>query len=163
MAKFKPQTINLGPKFFGMTFALTKSDREIAQEVFIELDTRRILTHHPDRAPNQLPDIVRSALKIRDLMTQKLQDPMPGPILDRALRLMRLATLEFIETAGRDGDNLRDNPIEITRALTRYHTKMGFQLGPLANQYCIQYEAPLGRLIPPEEHWVIPPIKLPKD
>ncbi|MEV7626954.1 DUF6650 family protein [Actinoplanes sp. NPDC089786] len=146
--RFEPTSISI-PGVIGFGWKRQPSDKKIAKKLFIFLERRRVLTGHPRRSVDDLPGITRSVIKIADRLTETLENDDPGDDLERSVRRMRSDSLTFLDQAGIDGKNFRDE-IDVAHRLGEYHARLGEQLAALAIHHDVEFEDALAHIMPSE-------------
>jgi hypothetical protein len=137
---------------FSINWEKVPGDEEVARRVITYLEDRRLL--FGERHTQDQMHCVGSAIGIRNFLTKELMNGKPGKSLAASLRAMRAACRNFVEAAGPDARNFRFRDGHHTDlfslALGELHTLVGLQLAVIANQYGIEIEDDLARILPPD-------------
>jgi hypothetical protein len=137
---------------FSLNWEKVPGDEDVARRVVIFLEDRRLL--FGERHSKDELHCVHSAIDIRKFLTQELTNAKPGKSLDRSLRAIRAACRNFVEAAGPDARNFRyhhgHQTDRFSLALGELHSLVGLHLAAIANQYGIEIEDDLARILPPD-------------
>jgi hypothetical protein len=144
--------------FFGIQWTPALLDREIAQEVVVFLEDRRVL-YSPYEA--EMPDyVLRSVFEIRSFLTEILRRGQMADELRDPLRAMRVSCRSFIDGAGvGDGhrlivpsshDILNGGTISwiFNQQLGRLRWVFGIHLALIAVRYDIEVPDELAAILP---------------
>lgn len=148
------------PPFFGVQSTPARLDREIAHEVVVFLEDRRVL-YSPYEA--EMPDhVLRSVFEIRSFLTEILRrGQMAGELRD-PLRAMRVACRSFIEGATTDDGPRLIVPSShdilsggtsswiFNQQLGRFRGVFGIHLALIAVRYDIEVPDELAAILPLE-------------
>jgi hypothetical protein len=137
---------------FGLQWTEVPGDKDIARRVLAFLENRRVL--FGDRHWEDEVDCIRSAIEIRNYLTQELGATRPDRSLATSLRAMRAACRKFVEAAGPNGVNFYSNRLyreadPFSLALGDLRTLVGVQVALIAFRYDIPVEDDLATIIPP--------------
>jgi hypothetical protein len=131
----------------GLSWETIPGDEEVAEEVIIFLEDRRLLfgeRHNEDEMY-----CVRS--DIRRFLTSQI--PKAGAKeLAASLKAMRAAARQFVEAAGPEADRFRGGYSSTNRfgmALGDLRSLMGMQIAMIAGQYGLELEYELQQILPP--------------
>ena len=111
------------------------------------LEDRRLL-YGRRTAPDDFMHCVESAIEIRKFLTERLAQAMPGKELDQALRIIREAFREFVEAAGPNSRDFRDEIPRFFEALYHLQEVVGLHAARIANNYGLAVEPQLESLFP---------------
>lgn len=131
---------------FGVSWNPPASERQIVREAFIYLEDRRAL--YNDFAHEMEDEVVQSVLAIRAELTSVLQRLPEGSEASPAVRAMRAACREYLDSTG--GHRRGWGLASFTAALGRLRAMVGVQVAYLAVKYGIDLEGELVRVIPVE-------------
>jgi len=119
------------------------------------LEDRRVLFPYNERNPEEAIFCIRSAMKIREFLTDEIHRAKPGGGLNEALRSMRAAARKFVEAGGPDGENWlrsgrRSQGVDpFSAALGGFRTAMGIHIAAIALTYGLSIESNLAGILPP--------------
>jgi hypothetical protein len=137
---------------FSLNWDKVPGDEEVARRVVAFLEDRRLL--FGDRHAEDELDCVHSAIEIRHFLTEELTRAKPGHSLAESLRAMRTAARAFVETAGPGARNFGYHDGAMTDrfslALGELSSLVGIHLAVIADQYNIEVEPELARILPPD-------------
>lgn len=128
-------------------------DREIARRALNILEDRRLLWM--DMRWEVPSDCASSASKVRDQLTDLLNNPEIGDGLARQLKAMQRLFRDFMNACARDGmpEPRSWGPDTFSVALGELRTKVGFHVGELAARYDLDVSDELSRIVPDEDGW----------
>jgi hypothetical protein len=144
----------IGAFGFNLNWEKKPGDREIASRVIVFLEARRLLfgsRHTEDELP-----CLKSAIQIRDFLTEQLMGVDLGESLSNSMRAMRSALRRFIDAAGPYGRNF-SNPSgpagldPFSLALGDMRSLVGVQLDIIVRNYGLEIEEDLAQILPPQE------------
>jgi hypothetical protein len=142
--------------FGGLQWETVDGDKQIARRVIVFLENRRVLFNAHFVEDER--DCVRSALAIREFVTEQLAEARPGATVEGLLRSIRAACRRFVDRAGRDGVNFHrreGGPTFVLRidamslALGDLRTTVGFAVAALAERFDLVVEDDLAQILPP--------------
>ncbi len=146
--------------FLGIQWTRAVLDREIAREVVVFLEDRRVL-YSPYEA--EVPDyVLRSVFEIRSFLTEILRRGQMADELRDPLRAMRVACRSFIEQAGVDDEPqlILPSPQDIlgggtiswifNQQLGKFRGVFGIHLALIAVRYDIEVPDELATILPLE-------------
>jgi hypothetical protein len=122
----------------------------------VYLENRRVL--FGERFVEDERDCVRSALAIREFVTEQIAEAQPGATVEGLLRSIRAACRRFVDRAGRDGVNFHRHeggPRSVhmidamSLALGDLRTTVGFAVAALADRFDLEVEDDLALILPP--------------
>jgi hypothetical protein len=152
MTKVRPTGLSLPPGF-GVQWEFTESDKQIARTAIIFLENRRLLfgrRHMEDEL-----DCVRSAIEIRNRLTELIPSARDGGGVEQSLRGIRAACIQFVNQAGPEARNFRSPyggfPLPFGQALGELRTLVGIQLALLVDRYKFEVEEDLLSIFPPSD------------
>lgn len=138
---------------FGVQWAKTAGDKDIARAVVVFLEDRRVL--FVDRHMEDEQHCMQSALQIRSFLTEQITKAKPGKDLEEALRRMRSACRRFLEAAGPRGEHFWHHPgyghDPFFLALGELRASVGAQLALILSQYPMRLERELASILPVED------------
>lgn len=146
------RSTGLGAFGFSLNWEKVPGDAEVARRVVTFLEDRRLL--FGDRHSEDELHCVRSAIEIRQFLTDELAKAKPGKSLEQSLRAMRVAMRAFVEAAGPNAVNFRyhhgymTDPFSL--ALGELRSLVGLHLAVVADQYGIDIEDDLAQILPPD-------------
>jgi hypothetical protein len=138
---------------FSLNWEKVPGDEQIARRVITYLEDRRLLfgiRHSGDEL-----HCVHSANEIRRFLTAELSNAKTGRYLAQSLRAMRTALRVFVDAAGPNASDFRfHDPTQtdiFSLALGELQTLIGLHVAVIADQYDIEVEDDLTRILPPAE------------
>lgn len=142
----------LGAFGFSLNWEKVPGDEQVAHRVITFLEDRRLL--FGERLGGDELHCVRSAIEIRYFLTEELTKAKPGHSLADSLHAMRTATRAFVDAAGPDASNFRYYHGHMTDrfslALGELRSRIGLHLAVIADQYGIEVEPSLAKILPPD-------------
>lgn len=139
---------------FSVNWQKVPGDKQVSRRVITFLEDRRLLfgvRHSGDEL-----HCVQSANEIRHFLTAQLNEAKAGHSLAQSLRAMRVALRAFVDAAGPDAEYFKwHDPTQtdtFSRALGELQTLIGLHVAVIADQYGIEVEDDLARILPPTEH-----------
>lgn len=146
------QSTGVGAFGFSLNWEKVPGDKEVARRVVTFLEDRRLL--FGDRHCEDELHCVRSAIEIRQFLTDELAKAKPGKSLEQSLRAMRIAMRAFVEAAGPNAVKFGYHHGHMTDpfslALGELRSLVGLHLEVIANQYGIDIEPDLAQILPPD-------------
>lgn len=152
MTKVRTTGLSLPPGF-GIQWEFVESDKEIARKAIIFLENRRLL--FGERHTEDEMDCVRSAVEIRNRLTDLIPSAHEGRGVEQSLRAIRAACTQFVNQAGPEARNFRGfygggaNPFG--QALGELRSLVGIQLALLVDRYKFKVEEDLLSIFPPSD------------
>lgn len=152
MAKVRPTGFSIPPGF-GVQWEFAESDKEIARKAIIFLENRRLL--FGERHMEDEMVCVRSAIEIRNRLTDLIPSAREGGGVEQSLRAVRAACTQFVNQAGQEARNFRGfhgagaNPFG--QALGELRSLVGIQLALLVDHYKFKVEENLLSIFPPSD------------
>lgn len=125
---------------FSVSWNPSESARNVAREVIIFLENRRVL-YNP-YSMETYSHCLNSANQMRDFLTDKITKA-PSDDLEKHLRAMRKACINFVQLLNQH----RPNQF-IGEGLGELRATLGLHIGILAAQYGIDIEDELAAIIP---------------
>jgi hypothetical protein len=143
----------IGAFGFSVNWEKVPGDEEVARRVITFLEDRRLLFGMRHSGDERY--CVSSANEIRKALTDELAKAKPGRSLADSLRAMRAAARQFVDAAGPEARyfSYRD-PVGVDRysvALGELRVLVGLHVAVVSQQYGIDVEPDLARILPPEE------------
>jgi hypothetical protein len=158
MAKVRPTGFSLPPGF-GIQWEFAEGDKAIARKVVIFLENRRLL--FGERHMEDEMYCVRSAIEIRNWLTDLIPSARDGGGAEQSLRAIRAACTQFVNQAGPEARNFRglygDGANLFGQALGQLRSLVGIQLALLVDRYKFKVEDDLLVIFPPsddQESWI---------
>jgi hypothetical protein len=142
---------SLSVPVFGLGWEVLPGDKEVARDVVIEMENRRLL--FAERQPEDEMYCVKSAIEIRRFLGAQIAKAR-GKELEQSLRAMRAAALKFVDAAGPDAErftNGYNGPRVFGLAIGDLRSLMGTQLAAIAAHYDLQVEDGLASIFPPAD------------
>lgn len=137
----------------GLSWELTKTDKEVAQQVVTFLEDRRVL--FGDRHMEDELLCYRSAGAIRAFLTEQMQILKKNSPLRHSLGMMRAACRVFMDRGEPGGSGFERRfaygPDGFGYALGDMRTAIGVQLAVILSQFPLEVEESLLRILPPED------------
>jgi len=152
MTKVHPTGRSLPPGF-GLQWEFAESDKQMARKAIIFLENRRLL--FGERHMEDEMDCVRSAIEIRNRITDLIPAAREGKGVELSLRAIRAACTQFVNAAGPEAQNFRGfrghgaNPFG--QALGELRSLVGIQVALLVDQYKFKVEEDLLSIFPPSD------------
>lgn len=148
MIKLKSLTFSI----FGAsaTWEVTKENKATARKIINFLEDRRLLFGPRGEHPNDPEYCLESAKQIREYLGEQLQVGNPGQRLTQAIQEMRRACRRFIDRAGPEANNFRQERDSFLVAVAELRTTFGFYIAALASKYGIAVDDDLANILPPE-------------
>ena len=148
MIKLKSLTLSI----FGAsaTWEVTKENKGIAQKIIHFLEDRRLLFGPRGDNPYDPVYCLESARQIRAYLGEQLQAGNPGQRLAQAIQEMRRACRRFIDKAGPEAINFRQERDRFLVAVAELRTTFGFYIAALASKYGLALDEDLAGILPPE-------------
>ncbi len=152
MAKVRITGISL-PAGFGVQWEFAEGDKEIARKAITFLENRRVL--FGERHMEDEMHCVRSAIEIRNKLTDLIPSAADGGGVEHSLRAIRAACTQFVNRAGPGAMNFRGhyggavNPFGL--ALGDLRSLVGIQVALLADRYGLKVEEDLHTIFPPPD------------
>lgn len=146
------QPTGVGAFGFSLNWEKVPGDEDVARRVITFLEDRRLL--FGERHAEDELDCVHSAIEIRHFLTEELARAKPGRSLAESLRAIRTAMRAFVDAAGPDARDFRYYHGHMTDhfslALGELRSRVGMHLAVIADQYGIEVEPDLARILPPD-------------
>jgi hypothetical protein len=137
---------------FSLNWEKVPGDENVARRVITFLEDRRLL--FGERLGGDELHCVHSAIEIRHFLTEELTKAKPGRSLADSLRAMRTAMRAFVDAAGPDACDFRYYHGHMTDrfslALGELRSRIGLHLAVIADQYGIEVEPGLAKILPPD-------------
>lgn len=137
----------------GVSWELTKTDKDVAQQVVTFLEDRRLLFGERHMEDELL--CYRSAGAIRAFLTEQMQGLKKGSPLRYSLGKMRAACRKFMdrgEPGGRGFERRFEyGPDSFGYALGDLRTAIGLQLAVILSQFSLEAEEDLLQILPPDD------------
>jgi hypothetical protein len=136
---------------FGIGWEVVPGDKEVARDVVIEMENRRLL--FAERQPEDELYCVRSAIDIRNFLGGQIAKAR-GKELQQSLRAMRAAARQFVDAAGPEAQAFRqgyNGPKVFGLAIGDLRSLMGTQLAAIVAHYGLEVEPELASIFPPED------------
>ncbi|GAA2914053.1 hypothetical protein Acy02nite_91080 [Actinoplanes cyaneus] len=133
---------------FGAEWERVPGDEDVASRVMIFLADRRLLfgdRHHEDEL-----ECVGSAQEIRRFLTQEISAAKPGKSLSQRLSLLREAARSFVDRAGPRAREFHHDSLRFGLALGDLRTAFALHLAAIAEEFDLELEYELARLVFPE-------------
>jgi Family of unknown function (DUF6650) len=148
MIKLKSLTFSI----FGAsaTWEVTKENKAMAQKIIHFLEDRRLLFGPRGYNPYDPVYCLESARQIRAYLGEQLQAGNPGQRLTQAIQEMRRACRRFIDKAGPEAINFRQERDRFLVAVAELRTTFGFYIAALASKYGLALDDDLAGILPPE-------------
>lgn len=152
MTKVRPTGFSLPPGF-GIQWEFAESDKQIARNAIIFLENRRLL--FGERHMEDEMHCVRSAIEIRNRLTDLIPSARQGKGVEQSLRAIRAACTQFVNQAGPGARNFQGfhghgaNPFG--QALGELRSLVGIQLALLVDRYKFKVEEDLLSIFPPSD------------
>jgi hypothetical protein len=152
MTKVRPTGFSIPPGF-GVQWEFAESDKQIARKAIVFLENRRLL--FGERHMEDEMDCVRSAIEIRNRLTDLIPSAREGKGVEQSLRAIRAACTRFVNAAGPEARNFRGfhgsgaNPFG--QALGELRSLVGIQVALLVDQYKLEVEKDLLSIFPPSD------------
>lgn len=142
----------IGAFGFSLNWEKVPGDEAVARRIVTFLEDRRLL--FGERHSEDEMHCVRSAIEIRQFLTNELTRAKPGRSLAESVRAMRTAMRAFVEAAGPDARNFRyhggHQTDRFSLALGELRSHVGLHLAVIADQYGIEVEPNLAQILPPD-------------
>jgi hypothetical protein len=152
MTKVRPTGFSLPPGF-GVQWEFADSDRNIARKAIAFLENRRLL--FGDRHYEDELECVRSAIQIRDKLSELIPLASEGGGVEQSLRAVRAACTQFVNKAGPGASNFRGlhggTANLFGQALGELSSLVGIQVALLADRYKLAVEEGLMSIFPPPD------------
>jgi hypothetical protein len=139
---------------FNVSWEKVPGDKDVARRVINYLEDRRLLfgkRHFGDQYY-----CVGSANDIRHYLTDELNSAKAGRSLEASLKAIRAAMRAFVDAAGPDARNFEYHETmqtnEFSLALGELRSRVGLQVGLIADQYDIDVEPDLEQILPPRDY-----------
>lgn len=139
--------------WLGVQWERVPGDKEIAQELIIFLENRRLLFTNGTIGETER-HCIESAIQIRSYMTTLISRARVGSDLENSLRAMRAACRRFVASIERNHQRpyyRKERKALLGLALGDLRTLMGIQIAQIARQYDLALEPELARIVPPED------------
>lgn len=137
----------------GLSWELTKTDKQVAQQVVTFLEDRRLLFGERHMEDELL--CYRSAGAIRAYLTDQMQVLKEASPLRHSLGMMRAACRRFMDRGEPGGMGFERRhvygPDGFGYALGDLRTAIGVQLAAILSQFPMKVEAGLMQILPPED------------
>lgn len=138
------------PAGWGVSWETIEGDRDVARRVITFLEDRRLLFGTRHWGQEDGFSCVRSALAIRDMLSEQLSHASPGKTLDAHLRAMRAACRRFVDEAGHKAESFTD-PMRFGAAIGDLRTSVGYSIAAIAEHFEIPVEEELATILPPAD------------
>ncbi len=145
---------------FGVSWTPATADRDVAVRVLTDLEGRRMLYQGRWRhGPGDFQHVVASVLEVRRFLTEIIGNGGIAPELEKPLRKMRRACIDFLDVASAterpDGSRrgMHDTPVagysrQLSKALDDLRNIFGLQISLLSLRYGVDVEEPLASMLP---------------
>ena len=133
---------------FGAEWERVPGDEDVASRVMIFMADRRLL--FGDRHYEDELECVGSAQEIRRFLTQEIFGAKPGKSLSQRLSLLREAARNFVDRAGPRAREFRSDGLRFGLALGDLRTVFALHLAAIAEEFDLDLEYELARLVFPE-------------
>ncbi len=137
----------------GVSWELTKSEKEVAQHIVTFLEDRRLLFGERHMEDELL--CYRSAGAIRAYLTEQMQGLKDASPLRHSLGMMRAACRQFMDRGEPGGRGFERHfaygPDGFGYALGDLRTAIGLQLAAILSQFPMEVEEGLLRILPPRD------------
>lgn len=136
--------------WIGIGWQVEKGNKEVAKETIIELEGHRVL--YGDKYREQEEEALASVNRIRVFLTSRI-NTAHGNELERSLRQMRAACINFAEAAGHKAQRFRqpENGKDYELELGTLRALIGVQIAKLAGKYKLTVEEGLSTILPPDD------------
>jgi hypothetical protein len=135
---------------FGIEWEKVPGDEDLAAQVMIFMADRRLL--FGDRHGGDEQYCVTSANEIRRFLTDQIVASKPGRTLRQRLSLLREAARHFVDRGGHDAGHYQEFPVRFGLALGDLRTAFAIHLAAIAEEFDLEMEWELARLVYPEDH-----------
>ncbi len=132
---------------FSLNWEKAKGDKQVARAILAFLENRRLL--FGERHVEDEMHCVRSAIEIRNFLTEQLAQATPGKSLSASIRAIRRACMRFVEAAGPQAVNFRgDVGWGISPRFANALGELRALVAAIASQYDIEIEEDLASVLP---------------
>ena len=146
------RSTGIGGFGFSINWEKVPGDEDVARRIVTFLENRRLL--FAERHCEDELECVRSAIEIRNRLTDELTQAKPGKSLASSIRAMRISFRNFVDAAGPRAQNFRGHfgppgMDPFSGELQKLRDLVGLHLEVIADKYDIDIEPDLAQILPP--------------